>query len=118
MAFVILFVGYIAPKLVSGPAASEYDEVTGFCREHGWHNLVYLQTWLSPLDGCVGQTWYLMVDMYLYILAPVVFYPMYLLSKKSDVLAVLWWGVFIFVFTAVPVGLTWEKNWPPSHMFV
>uniref|UniRef100_A0A2A4K959 Acyltransferase 3 domain-containing protein n=1 Tax=Heliothis virescens TaxID=7102 RepID=A0A2A4K959_HELVI len=71
----LLVVGYAAtwwPSLSSGPqwtaaVAAESDA----CKRKFWTHALYLNNLINPEDICLVQTWFLAVDMQLYVLASV-----------------------------------------------
>ncbi len=44
--------------------------------------MIYLANYLRPGKLCFGHSWYLMVDMQLYFLSPLVLYPIWKLKKR------------------------------------
>ena len=57
--------------------------------------------------------------MQFFILSPLIFLPMWHLSKRNkDLLAVGWWSIFMLTFTSVLIGLTLVHNLPPEHGFL
>ena len=47
------------------------------CNGNWWYNLLYLGNVKDPLETCTGVTWYLFVDMQLYILSPIIILLLY-----------------------------------------
>ena len=51
---------------------------------------------LPDFDGaCIGQTWYLSCDMMLFILSPLLIYPLWMgkFGSVRRVLSILWWFI-------------------------
>lgn len=42
------------------------------CRKRWWSVLLYVQNYVNPNEQCLGQTWYLSVDMQLFIISPLI----------------------------------------------
>ena len=66
--FFALFSFTIFPHLGSGPFWRAFDYHS--CQKTWWTNLIYAMNFLSS-DQCYGVTWYLAVDMQLYIISPI-----------------------------------------------
>ncbi|XP_019616136.1 PREDICTED: nose resistant to fluoxetine protein 6-like [Branchiostoma belcheri] len=74
------------------------------CRSYWWTNLLYINNYfMEPEQQCTGSSWYLGVDMQLYIMAPAL---ILLLYKKPK------YGIFINVFLVV---LSWACNQDPLN---
>ena len=68
---------------------------------------------------CLGVTWYLACDTQMFVLAPLVLYPMYRWSGKVGGrlhLGLLWWGAVMALFTGVVIGLTVKHELPPGFI--
>ncbi len=107
----------ITPLLVSGPRGDYVLTMTGFCRDHWWATLLYINNLVHTDEICLGVTWYLSCDTQMFLVAPLVLYPMYRWSQKKH-LGLIVWGVFMAVFTAVPVALSIKHDLPPSSGFM
>ncbi|XP_049532610.1 nose resistant to fluoxetine protein 6-like [Anopheles darlingi] len=47
------------------------------CRTYWWSTLLYIQNYVNPTELCLGHSWYLSVDMQLYLCAPLLVYPLW-----------------------------------------
>ncbi|KAJ9592897.1 hypothetical protein L9F63_015475, partial [Diploptera punctata] len=68
---IILLQVTLLKHMGSGPfwtAGSNY--ITNVCSKNWWSTLLYVGNYLNPGDICLSHSWYLMVDMQLYILSP------------------------------------------------
>lgn len=52
------------------------------CEMNWWSTLLYIGNIATPGKLCFGHSWYLMVDMQLYILSPIVLYPLWKLRNR------------------------------------
>ncbi|KAL9695314.1 hypothetical protein quinque_014599 [Culex quinquefasciatus] len=52
------------------------------CSEYWWSALLYIQNYVNPRSMCLPWTWYLSVDMQLYIVAPLLIYPLWRWGKR------------------------------------
>jgi peptidoglycan/LPS O-acetylase OafA/YrhL len=64
----------IAPRLGSGPFWYQWENFLAPCRAFGWTNLLFVNNffpWDMPnVETCFYHSWYLAVDMQLFIVAP------------------------------------------------
>lgn len=61
--------------------------------------MLYVGNYVNPGMLCFGHSWYLMVDMQLYFLSPLILYPMWKYQKR------IWiWVVTIFIIASVSVA--------------
>ncbi|XP_058814383.1 nose resistant to fluoxetine protein 6-like [Topomyia yanbarensis] len=52
------------------------------CSQYWWSALLHIQNYVNPRNRCLGWTWYLSVDMQLYIIAPALIYPLWRYGKR------------------------------------
>lgn len=64
-------------------------KLTEYCVDGWWTNLIYLANYLRPGKLCFGHSWYLMVDMQLYFLAPLVLYPIWKFKNRIGLVILL-----------------------------
>ncbi|KZR96828.1 Nose resistant to fluoxetine protein, partial [Daphnia magna] len=63
---------------------------------------------LFPLDpdyGCMGQTWYLAVDMQLFVISPLIVYPLWRWKKPG-----LAWLAFIAVLCQASIFFVYARD--------
>lgn len=61
----------------SGPLWPEISQfLSKNCIKYWWSTLLYVQNYVNPNELCLGQTWYLSVDMQLFIVSPLILYPL------------------------------------------
>ncbi|XP_031639007.1 nose resistant to fluoxetine protein 6-like [Contarinia nasturtii] len=53
------------------------------CEKYWWSALLYVQNYVNPTEMCFGYSWYLSVDMQLFVISPVIIYIVYKLKTKS-----------------------------------
>lgn len=96
------------------------------CSENWWSTLLHIQNYVHPSTMCLSWTWYLAVDMQLYILAPALIYPLWRWGKRVllaiGLLAIL---SVLCVFTTILVndfqlykdsgGLMQKLTYFPTH---
>ncbi|XP_046390452.1 nose resistant to fluoxetine protein 6-like [Ischnura elegans] len=54
------------------------------CRESWWLNLLYINNYFGFPRLCVLQSWYLSADMQLFIVSPILLYPLWYTYKNKD----------------------------------
>ncbi|XP_046965866.1 nose resistant to fluoxetine protein 6-like [Vanessa cardui] len=72
LAAVILLQASILHRVSDGPVWTNVGSATESCRRRWWSALLHVQNYVKPLDLCLQHTWYLSVDVQLYIISPVV----------------------------------------------
>ncbi|XP_037294350.1 nose resistant to fluoxetine protein 6 [Manduca sexta] len=55
-----------------GPNWKKVASSVEYCNKFWWSALLHVQNYVNPLEVCIGPTWYLSVDVQLYILSPLV----------------------------------------------
>ena len=104
-----VFIGVIPLALKDSMAAGHlaYFEAEGCKRTMGYH-MAYINIFpdFGFYDACMGQTWYLSCDMLLFIVSPLVIYPLWRgkFGVGWKVAAILWWS---FLLTASCLFAYW-----------
>ncbi|XP_053691017.1 nose resistant to fluoxetine protein 6-like [Sabethes cyaneus] len=81
-ALILLTVSFMK-YLGSGPFwNSTLNLLSGSCETYWWSALLYLQNYVNPKKICLGNTWYLSVDMQLFLLSPLIVYPLWRWGRK------------------------------------
>ncbi|GFU45895.1 nose resistant to fluoxetine protein 6 [Nephila pilipes] len=90
MMFVVLFCAYLLPYVSSGPnwpnSIEMYDQ---WCRKNGWLNALYLHNFINTENMCLSHTWYLATDMQMYIIVPIILFPLYKYYKIGVIIMVM-----------------------------
>ena len=95
-----------------GPQGHLLDYESQSCKDNWWVNLLYLANFNirneDPYYGpmCMGVTWYLMVDMQLFIFTPLIIYPLWKVPKYGLVLS----GIVTFASTVIPLSIVWADD--------
>uniref|UniRef100_A0A1B0D242 Acyltransferase 3 domain-containing protein n=1 Tax=Phlebotomus papatasi TaxID=29031 RepID=A0A1B0D242_PHLPP len=112
MAVLFLYM-VLLEKLGSGPL---WDARIGLeqerCTSSWWINLLYLNNYLGTEKLCMFQSWYLAADTQLFILAPLLLYPLWRWRKI---------GVYLFAASAtisvlIPFVVTYVNNLDPTFL--
>ncbi|XP_075974565.1 nose resistant to fluoxetine protein 6-like [Anticarsia gemmatalis] len=78
--------------MTDGPNWSAVASQVNRCRTTWWSTLLHIQNYVNPQQTCIGQTWYLAIDVQLHILSPIV-------------LVWVLWGKRKLAWTALGTGL-------------
>ncbi|XP_063927526.1 nose resistant to fluoxetine protein 6-like [Zophobas morio] len=108
-ALVVLFSATLLKYMGSGPKwplISLYFQQN--CQDYWWSALLYVQNYVNVSNMCVGQTWYLNIDMQLYIVSPVVLFGLWKYPKFC--LPIL--GLCSLVFMGVSFYEAWDNDLP------
>ncbi|XP_063906237.1 nose resistant to fluoxetine protein 6-like isoform X2 [Zophobas morio] len=82
------------------------------CQKSWWTNLLYVNNYVYTDSLCMFQSWYLAADYHLFIIAPLIIYPLWKFTKIGK--AAL--GAGIFVTVVAPFIITLTKNLDPTLM--
>ncbi|XP_068082889.1 nose resistant to fluoxetine protein 6 [Anabrus simplex] len=86
-----IMIGFYASLLMylgSGPAWNETTGVNSlYCRESWIFNILYVNNYFNIERLCVMQSWYLSADLQLFLLAPLVLYPLWRWPTAGKLLA-------------------------------
>ena len=67
---------------------------------------------------CLGTSWFLASDMHMFILGPLMIWPMWMLGSKMGAKAAGALGVvYLIASCAVPAGITAKREYPPINTF-
>jgi peptidoglycan/LPS O-acetylase OafA/YrhL len=117
-AFMILFIMGIPPILIKNPMAlvTYTQQQAASCKDN-WHwHLLYVNNLVKEANGCIGQSWFLGTDMMLFVVSPLIIYPLWMskFGRIYKVTAYLWW--FLFPVASVAWTLNCFRSyfaWPP-----
>jgi peptidoglycan/LPS O-acetylase OafA/YrhL len=70
----------------------------GLCEDWWWTSLLYIGNYVNPGKLCFGHSWYLMVDMQLYFLSPIILYPIWKIRKRVAIVIPL---IFVLASSSV-----------------
>lgn len=103
----------ILPRLGSGPLWNYRIGVEKErCVSSWWANLLYINNYVNTDQLCMFQSWYLSADTQLFILAPLILYPLWRCRKAGvTVLALAAIGT-----TLIPFLVTYMKEVDPTFL--
>ncbi|KAH8399761.1 hypothetical protein KR215_002108 [Drosophila sulfurigaster] len=84
LALAILAYMKLLPLIGGGPVSDSYlDSSVTTCQDNWYLTLLYVQNYAANSDMCLGHSWYLSVDMQLYIISPLLLIALYKWGKKA-----------------------------------
>ncbi|OXU18191.1 hypothetical protein TSAR_005433 [Trichomalopsis sarcophagae] len=109
MVIVGLYVTWL-PRLDSGPLWSRMKLENERCHASWWANLLYVNNYVNTDQLCMFQSWYLSVDTQLFVLAPVIVYPLWKWRRVGHYLL----GSVTIIATILPFIITLVQNLDPT----
>ncbi|PNF21712.1 hypothetical protein B7P43_G10359 [Cryptotermes secundus] len=86
-AIVILISATLYRYVGSGPLLPVIaNQMAEGCQSNWWTNILYINNYFDMNRTCVPQSWYLSVDMQLFLLSPIVLYPLWKWPRKWNIL--------------------------------
>ncbi|XP_033609915.1 nose resistant to fluoxetine protein 6-like [Cryptotermes secundus] len=86
-AIVILINATLYRYVGSGPLLpASANQMAENCQSNWWTNIIYINNYFDMNRTCVPQSWYLSVDMQLFLLSPIVLYPLWKWPRKWNFL--------------------------------
>ena len=102
---------YVAPHLGGGPFWHQWQPLLQPCRDYGWTNLLFVNNFyplnLANTQTCFYHSWYLAVDLQLFLLAPIIVY-LYQQHPRAGKFATL---TLMLTSMAVTFYLTYTRKW-------
>ncbi|XP_017075501.2 LOW QUALITY PROTEIN: nose resistant to fluoxetine protein 6 [Drosophila eugracilis] len=83
LALAVLIFMTLFNRLDSGPLWQQFTGSSDLCSDTWWATLLYVQNYAAPGRMCLGHSWYLAVDMQLYIISPLLLIALYKWGKKA-----------------------------------
>ena len=114
-ALFVLYVAGIQQLLFREPmdVGAYTEQMAMVCREHWTANLLYVNDFNSEGQAsCVGQAWFLGTDMWFFVFAPLIVYPLWLSKFNSlyKVVAYAWWFMFMALSVGWSIRCTFEST--------
>ncbi|XP_068155410.1 nose resistant to fluoxetine protein 6-like [Drosophila tropicalis] len=82
LAIAVLVYWKLLPHLVKGPLSDQGFADYSVCERNWYKTLLYIQNYASN-DQCMPHSWYLAVDMQLYLISPILLIAVYKWGKKA-----------------------------------
>ncbi|XP_032589049.2 nose resistant to fluoxetine protein 6 isoform X3 [Drosophila mojavensis] len=117
LAMAILVYMKLLPLMVDGPLANDGFDDAVKCRRTWFWTLLYVQNYATE-EICLAHSWYLSVDMQMYILSPLLLFALYKWGKKAAIGAVILTvllTVYLFTIMMISKHSVFFKNQDGSH---
>ncbi|XP_058444521.1 nose resistant to fluoxetine protein 6-like [Malaya genurostris] len=103
------------PRLGSGPLWDRRMALEqSRCQASWWRNILYINNYIGTDQLCMFQSWYLATDTQLFVLAPLLLYPMWTLRRRTGLTLVSAVGLISVV---IPFCVTYYGQLDPSLMY-
>jgi peptidoglycan/LPS O-acetylase OafA/YrhL len=101
----------VAPHLGGGPFWYQWEPLLESCRRFGWTNLLFVNNFfpwnLANTETCFYHSWYLAVDVQLFVLAPLLV-SWYRQNKRTGQLAT---GLLLLLSVVMTMYLSFARKW-------
>uniref|UniRef100_A0A182M972 Acyltransferase 3 domain-containing protein n=1 Tax=Anopheles culicifacies TaxID=139723 RepID=A0A182M972_9DIPT len=113
LAVIALYATWL-PRLGEGPLWQERIELEQErCQRSWWLNILYVNNYFGTDRVCMFQSWYLATDTQLFVLAPLLLYPMWRYGHR----VALWLlGTVTGISILVPFFVTYIRQLDPTFM--
>lgn len=102
------------PRLGSGPLWDQRMLLEqSRCQSSWWLNALYINNYVGAERMCMFQSWYLATDTQLFVLAPLLLYPLWKYSRRTGMALV---ALVASVSVVIPFCVTYFGQLDPSFM--
>ena len=115
----IIIIGFhstLLRQMCFGPNCRALESTVDGCTRAWWRNILYINNFSGGQGGfiaeCIGQTWYLANDMQMFIISPLIIWPLFFLPWVG----ILWSILLTIGSIIVPTILTVTEDWPASQL--
>uniref|UniRef100_A0A182Y7U1 Nose resistant-to-fluoxetine protein N-terminal domain-containing protein n=1 Tax=Anopheles stephensi TaxID=30069 RepID=A0A182Y7U1_ANOST len=113
LAVIALYATWL-PRLGDGPLWQERIELEQQrCQQSWWLNVLYVNNYLGTDSVCMFQSWYLATDTQLFVLAPLLLYPMWRYGHRAALFLI---GGVTGISILVPFYVTYTRQLDPTFM--
>ena len=114
----IIIIGFhttLLRQMCFGPNCRALEFAVDGCTRAWWRNILYINNFGGGQGGenfaeCIGQTWYLANDMQMFLISPLIIWPLFFLPWVG----ILWSILLTIGSILVPTILTVTEDWPAS----
>ncbi|KAH8386779.1 hypothetical protein KR093_002452 [Drosophila rubida] len=89
LAVAVLFFMTLFPRLDDGPVWNQFTSSSQLCSDTWWATILYVQNYAAAGRMCLGHSWYLAVDMQLFLLSPLLLWPLWRWRRRAAVAIML-----------------------------
>lgn len=102
------------PRLGSGPLWDQRMKLEqARCQDSWWRNALYINNYVGTDRICMFQSWYLAADSQLFVLAPLLVYPMWRYGRRLGVMLL---AAVALVSIVIPFFVTYYGELDPTFM--
>ncbi|XP_060663027.1 nose resistant to fluoxetine protein 6 [Drosophila nasuta] len=83
LAVAVLFFMTLFPRLDNGPLWQQFTSSSQLCSDTWWATILYVQNYAAAGRMCLGHSWYLAVDMQLFLLSPLLLWPLWRWRRRA-----------------------------------
>ncbi|XP_037787613.1 nose resistant to fluoxetine protein 6-like [Penaeus monodon] len=118
IAVVTLFLGTLFRFLASGPMAYYVTSMYTICSSKWWFDVLYVNNFLAfnettnQITDCLGQCWYTAADTQMYLVAPLVLFPLAYSPVKGKILLY----VVTLASAVIPAAVIYVNDFPPGSI--
>ena len=114
----IIIIGFhttLLRQMCFGPQCSKLADAVEGCTTDWWKNILYINNFGGGQGGenfalCIGQTWYLANDMQMFLISPLIIWPLFFLPA----IGILWSILLTIGSILIPTILTVTEDWPAT----
>ncbi|XP_077296659.1 nose resistant to fluoxetine protein 6-like [Arctopsyche grandis] len=111
LAAIVFFQASLSRYISNGPIWNTLTkDMIENCEKNWWTTLLYIQNYVNVDNLCVAQTWYLSCDMQLFILSPIIIYPLLRWRRVGWTNMIFWIVVSQISVFVVAYENEWNKN--------
>ncbi|XP_039294753.1 nose resistant to fluoxetine protein 6 [Nilaparvata lugens] len=111
--FQILMTMTLYPRMFGGPMWEYFvGRHRDICQKNWWTNVLFINNYVEPDFQCIPSSWYLSVDMQLYILSPLILIPLYRWKKSPKYLI----SALIIVGNVISFGVSYYNEFPAGSV--
>ncbi|PNF21710.1 hypothetical protein B7P43_G10358 [Cryptotermes secundus] len=114
-AIVILITATVYRYVGSGPLLpASANQMAEECQSNWWTNILYINNYFDINRMCLGHSWYLSVDMQLFLLSPIVLYPLWKWPRNWNILLL---GILAIAGVVSPFTISYVNKLSPNLIY-
>ncbi|CAH0581528.1 unnamed protein product [Chrysodeixis includens] len=102
LATVVLWEATYLNHMSDGPYWAAVANRVEVCRAGWWTTLLHIQNYANPSTMCIGQAWYLAIDVQLHIISPIILFWVLLGNKR-----IAWGALFAGLLAILAASTTY-----------
>ncbi|XP_018568699.1 O-acyltransferase like protein [Anoplophora glabripennis] len=106
LAAAVLFTAHLLRYVGESPRWDSISYLEKGCQRYWWTALLYVQNYVNDGIYCLDHTWYLSIDMQLYILSPLILLPLWKYPKIG--MSLIGAGILAFIIVPFTIAYIYE----------